>query len=108
MMVVLSTINVDYGHGWRNVHCSCLLVILVEFTAGYRQEGQGGGKPETGNTQFVNLRAHLRGGSQMRATCVHRGGGGQKRAKNCVRTYSMPPKTNPSSFSFSPKNELVH
>ena len=33
------------------------------------------------------------GGSQMRAICVHRGGGGQKRAKNCVRTYSMPPKT---------------
>ena len=30
----------------------------------------------------------------MRAICVHRGGGGQKRAKNCVRTYSMPPYSN--------------
>ena len=45
------------------------------------------------------LRAHLRGGgSQMRAICVHRGGGGQKRAKNCVRTYSMPPKVKATIF----------
>ena len=27
----------------------------------------------------------------MRATCVHRGGGGQKWPKNCVRTNSMLP-----------------
>ena len=46
MVVVLSTVNVDDWHGWRNVHCSCLLVIPVEFPAGYRQEGQGGGKPK--------------------------------------------------------------
>ena len=48
-----------------------------------------------GGRGVVALRAHLRGegGSQMRAVCVHRGGGGQKRPKNCVRTISMPPNT---------------
>ena len=30
-------------------------------------------------------------GSQMCAICVHRGGGGQKRPKNCVYTFIMPP-----------------
>ena len=44
----------------------------------------------------------------MRATCVHRGGGGQKWPKNSVRTYSMPPKVKGGMIIQTQEEEKAH